>query len=277
MIEEAVRGPSGEDVAAFKARQRAVWADGDYPTMAEDIAEAGRRLVDRLAVAPGERLLDAGCGSGTAARYAARAGAEVTGLDLTPELLDAGRRRAEQEGLRIEWREGDVEALPWPDAAFDVVISCFACMFAPRQEIAAAELARVLRPGGRLGICAWTPDGGIGGFFKTMAAYLPAPPWARPPLLWGTPDHVTELFAGSGLELSFERAAIEFSDPSIDESLDVYATKFGPMLLARRALEPDRWEALQQDLREYFAAINEATDGTLRYRGEYLVTLARRP
>lgn len=277
MIDEAQRLPTHEDVATFKQRQRSMWAAGDYPSMAEDIAAAGERLVDRLEVAPGERLLDAGCGSGTAARYAAGKGAQVTALDLTPELLAAGRRRAEREGLRIDWREGDVEALPWPDASFDVVISCFACMFAPRHEVAAAELARVLRPGGRLGICAWTPAGAIGGFFKTVAAHVPPPPWARPPLLWGTPEHVSALFAGTGLELTFDRDAITFADPSVDAGVDEFKTKFGPILLARQALEPEgRWEALEGDIRDYLAGRNEATDGSLRYAGEYLVTVGRR-
>lgn len=277
MIEAAERLPTQEDVRAFKERQRTVWAAGDYPSMAEDIAFAGERLVERLEVTRGDRLLDAGCGSGTASRHAARTGAKVTGLDLTPQLLEAGRRRAGQEDLQVEWVEGDIEALSFPDANFDAVISCFACMFAPRHEVAAAELARVLRPGGRLGICAWTPDGTIGGFFKTVARHLPPPPWARPPLLWGTPEHVTDLFAGSGLEISFAHEAIQFEFPSLDACIEEFKTKFGPILIARRALEPEgRWEALERDLRAYFAERNEAIDGTLRYPGEYLVTVARR-
>lgn len=278
MIEETQRIPTDEDVVAFKSRQRSAWAAGDYPSMAEHIASAGERLVDRLGVAAGDRLLDAGCGSGTAARYAANKGAQVTALDLTPELLEAGRQRAQQEGLRIDWREGDVEGLPWPDGSFDVVISCFACMFAPRHEVAAAELARVLRPGGRLGVCAWSPEGTIGGFFRTVAEHLPPPPWARSPLLWGTPEHVAGLFAGSGLEVSFAHDAIQFEDPSLDAGMEDFKTKFGPILMARQALEPEgRWEALERDLRAYFADHNEAADGTLRYPGEYLVTIARRP
>jgi SAM-dependent methyltransferase len=237
----------------MKQGARAMWAAGDYPAIAQrQLWPVGERVVRRAAVAPGEDVLDVACGTGNAALRAAQAGGRVTGVDLTPELFEAGRVLAAEAGVEIEFVEGDAEALPVPDGAFDVVVSVMGCMFAPRHRVTAAELARALRPGGRLCVTAWTPDGEIGKLFRVMGAYMPpAPPFAEPPGLWGTEDHVRDLFAGTGVELGFAYETVAFDDlGTIDEEIAYTAAKFGPMIMARRLLEPQgRWEALLGDLR----------------------------
>src|SRR5262245_60367980 len=178
--------PSQPALDELKRRHRAVWAAGDYASVATHIADVGRRIVRHAKVRPGERVLDVACGAGNASIPAAKLGAEVTGCDLTPEMLDAARQAAAAAGVELDWRVADAEDLPMGDASYDVVLSTFGCMFAPRHEVAARELGRVLRPGGRVGLCNWTPDGSVGGFFEVVGAHLPAPPsYAAPPPLWG--------------------------------------------------------------------------------------------
>jgi len=256
----------------MKRATRATWAAGDYDAVAlRQLWPVGERVVRLAGVAPGEDVLDVACGTGNAAIRAAQAGADVVGVDLTPELFEAGRRHAAEAGVRVEWVEGDAEALPAEDESFDVVLSVFGCMFAPRHRLAAGEIARVLRPGGRLCIAAWTPEGAVGEMFRTLGGHLPPPPpFAEPPLLWGTEDHVRELFEESGVEVEFARETVDFAEfASIDEELEFSATKFGPMLMARRLLEPQgRWQALLDDFRRLI----ETSSGP----AEYLVTSGRR-
>ena len=201
--------PAG--LAEMKQFTRGTWAAGDFAEVARRGLWGGASEVRRVGIGKNERVLDVACGTGNAAIRAALAGGQVVGLDLTPELFETGRRLAAEAGVSVEWVEGDAEAIPYADNSFDVVLSTFGCMFAPRHQVAAAELARVLRPGGRLGLCNWTPEGSQGHFFRALGAYLPTPPdFAQPPLLWGREDHVRELFAGSGVQLEFERdTAIE--------------------------------------------------------------------
>jgi 2-polyprenyl-6-hydroxyphenyl methylase/3-demethylubiquinone-9 3-methyltransferase len=190
----------------FKQRQRAMWAAGDYPTLSEQIADVGELLTERAGVKAGMQVLDVACGSGNATLPAARRGAEVTGLDLVPELLAAGRAKAAAEGLEITWVEGDAESLTFADASFERVFSTFGHMFAPRHRETADEMARVCREGGLIGICCWTPEGVTGDIFRAAGAYMPPPPdYASPPLLWGTEDHVREMFGSVGKEFEFER------------------------------------------------------------------------
>jgi ubiquinone/menaquinone biosynthesis C-methylase UbiE len=255
----------------IKQGARATWAAGDYPAIASrTLWPVGERVVRRIGVAPGERVIDVACGSGNAAIRAAQAGADVLGVDLAPELFEAGRRLAGEAGVEVEWLEGDAEDLPVGDGRFDVVLSVFGCMFAPRHGRTAAELARVLAPGGRLCLTAWTPEGFMGRFFRTLGGYLPAPPpVAEPPLLWGTEAHVRELFAGTGVELEFARETL---DPArfdtVEEEIEFSVTRFGPMIMARRMLEPQgRWDALLADLRGLLEQAEPA---------EYLVTTGHR-
>src|SRR5215468_9651396 len=181
-------GPAAD--AAVKAKHRAMWASGDYAALAADlIADLGSALVDACGVRPGMRVLDVAAGAGNAALVAADPDADVAS-DLTPELLTAGRAAAAERGVDVTWREADAEALPFADAAFDVVMSCVGVMFAPRHQRAADELVRVCRPGGTIGLLSWTPDGTIGDFFRTFGGYVPPPPGAQPPPLWGDERHV---------------------------------------------------------------------------------------
>lgn len=249
-----------------KQGARAGWAAGDYPAIAQrQLWPVGERIVRRAAVGPADDVLDVGCGTGNAALRAAQAGARVVGVDLTPELLEEGARLAEQLGVEVQWVEGDAEALPMEDASFDVVVSVFGCMFAPRHRVAAAELARVLRPGGRLAVSAWTPDGAMGEFFRTLGGHLPPPPdFVQPPLLWGSEEHVSDLFADTGVEVEFAREFVEFPRMPVDEEIEFATSKFGPLILARRMLEPQgRWPALIDDLRRLLENPRPA---------EYLVT-----
>jgi len=259
------------DLARIKQGARATWAAGDFPAIARlTLWDIGPRIVEAAGVSPGDEVLDVGCGTGNAAIRAAQAGGHVTGVDLTPELFDAGRREAAAAGARLEWVQGDAEELPFTDESFDVVLSTFGCMFAPRHEVAAAEIARVLRPGGRVGITAWTPEGDMGSFFRTVGAYMPPPPpIAQPPVLWGSEAHVRQLFAGSGIELDFRRETVDPPEfDSTDAAIDYLSERFGPMIMAREMLTAaGRWDDLRGELTVLFER-NEPL--------EYLVILGRK-
>src|SRR5262249_28104880 len=197
--------PVMTQLAAIKQGARATWAAGDYPAIArKQLWEMGPRVVAAARIRPGEDVLDVACGTGNVAIRAAQAGANVTGLDLTPALFDEGRALAADAQVTVDWVRGDAEDLPFPEASFDVVASSFGCMFAPRHQVTADELARVLRPGGRLVVTGWAPDGAMGTFFRTVGPYLPPPPpLAEPPILWGDEDHLRGLVAASGIEVRF--------------------------------------------------------------------------
>jgi SAM-dependent methyltransferase len=265
-----------DPVAEAKQAARAIWAAGDFDTVYRlTVAPVGERVVRHVGVREGERVLDVACGSGNAALPAAEAGAAVVGLDLVPSLLAAGRAHAAERGVEIEWIEGDAEELPFEDGSFDVVVSTFGVMFAPRHAVAAGEIARVLRPGGRIGLCNWTTDGSIGEFFQTVTKHVGAPPPPEPPVLWGSEDHVRELFAPLGLELELRHETVEMRFPSPEEAVELFSTKFGPVVMAKAALEPQgRWEPLRDDLLEMYRR-HQADDGVL-FPAEYLVTLGRK-
>lgn len=266
-----MNAPALAELAAIKQGARATWAAGDYPAIARrQLWEVGPRIVRAAGIRAGDDVLDVACGTGNAALRAAQAGGRVTGVDLTPELFDTARRLAAEAGVQVEWVHGDAEELPFDDESFDVVLSTFGCMFAPRHAVTARELARVLRPGGRLAVTAWTPDGGIGRSFRTVGAYLPPPPAsAQPPLLWGTEEHVTALFEGSGLELRFERGRVEPQPfDSAEAEIEYMSTTFGPMIMARQVTEASgRWPELRAELMELYDREDPL---------EYLLTLATR-
>jgi SAM-dependent methyltransferase len=267
------------DVDQFKQGQRRMWSSGDYPEIATRIESAAEALVGRGDVRPGQDVLDVATGSGNAALVAARAGANVTGLDLTPELFEAARRRAVEAGVEIEWIEGDAEALPFPDDSFDRVFSVFGTMFAPRHEQAASEMVRVCRPGGAVGVCAWTPAGVNGAMFKTVAQHIPPPEGAKPPSLWGSEDYVRDsLFGPSGAEIQFEHGAVPFVADSVEEWLDYNERVLGPWVMAKAALEREgKWEPLRADLAAIYERANQATDGTMRVDADYLIAIATLP
>jgi SAM-dependent methyltransferase len=263
-------------VEATEAQQRAraTWSAGDFDAIAQRIWAVGDDIVDRVGIKQGERVLDVACGTGNAAIPAAAAGAETTGVDITPDLLEDARRNAAAARVEVEWVEGDAQEMPFADGSFDVVVSTFGCMFAPDHRRAAGEIARVLAPGGRFGVAAWRPEGNIGNFFATISKYAPPPPEGfQPPQQWGLRDHVTEIFAGTGVDLRFEDSAVHWRFESVEETVEEYSTKFGPIVLLGERLKADgRWEDLLRDLAAMWEEISEPEDGGITFDGEYLIT-----
>jgi SAM-dependent methyltransferase len=258
---------------ALKQRHRSMWAQGDYAAVATEVISAlGPRVVEAAGITAGQRVLDIAAGSGNVALPAARTGAQVVASDLTPELLAIGRSAAEAEGVELEWRVADVEALPFDDNSFDVVVSCVGVMFAPHHQAAADELVRVLRPGGRFAILSWTPSGFIGQLFATMKPYVaPAPAGVQPPPLWGSPGHVGSLFGERVASLTFTTSELTVDRfASGPEFRDFFKTRYGPTVVAYRGLtgEPARVTELDQRLAEL--GDRALTDGVMRW--EYLLT-----
>lgn len=265
--------------AELKARHRAMWVLGDYPAVASEIVgELGPKLVAAVGVQPGERVLDVAAGSGNAALPAARAGGRVTASDLTPELLAEGRRLASAEGLDLAWEQADAEDLPYADGAFDVTTSCIGVMFAPHHQAAADELVRVTRPGGRIGLAAWTPTGFIGQMFATMKPYAPPPPpGSSPAPLWGSEAHVRMLLGDRVADLSASTRQLRvrhFATPAAFR--DYFKSNYGPTIAVYRSLasQPERAAALDRDLEELARRADIGTDSTIM-DWEYLVVTAR--
>src|SRR5215217_1749088 len=266
--------------AELKARHRKMWASGDYPSMVETfLTPLGPRLAEACRVGPGTRVLDVAAGTGNAAIAAAQAGADVTASDLTPELLDVGRARAAAAGLELEWVDADAERLPFEDESFDVVISAIGVMFAPHHQLAADELVRVCRPGGTIGLLSWTPEGMIGGLFRTIGPFAPPPPpGAQPPPLWGGEAHVRELL-GDRVELtSVERDVL---DVTAFERLHDYAQHFkdryGPTIAAQNnARNNGREDELVAALDAFCDEWNVGTEERARFEMEYLLTVGTR-
>jgi SAM-dependent methyltransferase len=238
---------------ALKARHRAMWAFGDYPAVATDLVSSlGPILVGACQVRPGDRVLDVAAGTGNAAIPAAEAGASVVASDLTPELLETGRREAERRGTTLEWRQADAEDLPFADDEFDTVMSCLGVMFTPFHQASAGELVRVCRPGGTIGLLNWTPEGFIGQMFATMKPYAPPPPpGAQPPPLWGREDHVRELLGDQVTGVQARRQTVRvdrFSRP--EDFRDYFKANYGPTIAAYRGIadDPRRTAALDAEL-----------------------------
>lgn len=259
----------------LKEGQQAVWSAGDWPKFAPIIQEVADSAVETLGVEADQDFLDVATGSGNAAIAAARRGARTTGLDLVPELVDAARARAAGEGLEIEFVVGNAEELPFEDASFDRVSSIFGVMFAPRHQQGADELVRVARPGAAIAIAAWTPEGMNGQMFKAIGEHMPPPPEGfEPPALWGTEEHVRELFSAPGLRVSCEKRMAEFAWDTVEEWMEHCERTLGPVVMAKAALEPQgKWEAVRTDLLTLDERFNEADDGTMRCRAEYQLTV----
>lgn len=247
------------ELTAAQQQARKLWSSGDYPNAMLIIASVGRRVVETAGVGEGDVVLDVACGSGNATIPAAKTGAKTTGLDITPELLEAGKKAADEAEVEIEWVVGDAQDLPFDDASFEVVTSVFGCMFAPDHRKTAEELARVLKPGGRMAVAAWIPEGNFGAMFRTIASHLPPPPEGfQPPPLWGNEDHVREIFEGTGIDLDLEPTAIEFTADSPEAYLEEMERDLPPMVMARANLESDKWNALHSDLLRLYAEMNES-------------------
>ncbi|HEX5608924.1 MAG TPA: class I SAM-dependent methyltransferase [Solirubrobacterales bacterium] len=277
-VDISTAGPSG--LADLKQAHRGTWASGSYAAVAERlILEPPRRLIEKIGIEPGQEVLDIATGTGNAAIPAAIDGARVTGLDLTPELLDHARERAAAAGVDVEWVVGDAEDLPFGDGCFDRVISTFGVQFAPRHEVVAREMLRVTRPGGVIGLVNWTPQGLLGQVLKTVGKCLPKPPeYASPPPLWGDEDHVRALL-GSETELELERKTVSFADfYSADDWVTFMEVAYGPMLKAREKLTPEgRWLELREELVAVVSSFDQGRDGRFHLEAEYLLALGRVP
>jgi SAM-dependent methyltransferase len=249
---------------------KTMWGSGNFVAVAERILEAGELVVDRAGVEPGNDVLDVACGTGNATIPAARAGARVTGLDFAPALLEIAREQAADAMVEIDFVEGDAQELPFDDASFDAVVSTFGHMFAPDHARTAAEMKRVLRPGGAIAVACWTPEGSIGRMFRTIAELVPPPPGGQPPLLWGSEEHVRELWG----DAEFERHEIVWTDESPESYARFMLDSFGPLLNARELLA-ERADELDAAYTEYLRRENQADDGTLRFAGEYLLAVVR--
>jgi ubiquinone/menaquinone biosynthesis C-methylase UbiE len=265
------------DLTELKQKHRAIWASGDYDRVARGILAVADHVVRSGRIRAGERVLDIACGTGNTALAARARGAEVTGLDLTPELLATAEKRAAEEGYPdIVWKNGDAEALPFPDASFDVVVSSCGLMFAPDQQKVADEVARVTRPGGRIAIQAWTGDGGIGRMFKVAAAYSAPPSGVPSPFIWGDENEVKRLFGSSFRDYRFERYDCpEFADTP-EEIADLFLDRYGPTHRLHRTLPPEKAAAFRTDLIALFRGYIAPVDGKVRWGREYIITLAER-
>ena len=264
--------------AEIKARQRKTWASGNWDEFSNTIRGVGDNLLDHAGLEEGMEVLDVGTGTGgTLAIPAALRGGKVIGSDLTPEHFDDARRRAEEAGVEIEWVEADAEDLPFDDASFDRVFSTFGHMFAPRHAIAAAEIARVCRPGGMVAFTTWPADSRVAEMFGTVAKHMPAPPPGfQPPILWGVEDNVREYLRPVGLEPEFSRGRAVIEMGSSEDAVQRWEDNFGPVVVAKAALGDD-WPALRSDLGDLFERSNEADDGTFRVTFEYMITVAPKP
>jgi SAM-dependent methyltransferase len=265
------------EITQLKVAHRATWAAGDYTAIADAyVGPVARTALAAARVQPGEEVLDVAAGSGNASIPAAQAGAQVTALDLVPELLQIGRVRAEAAGVAVRWVEGDAEALPLPDDRYDAVLSVVGVQFTPRHAASAAELVRVTRPGGRFVLANWTPAGFIGQVFKTMAPYMPKPPaGAGAPPLWGDVAHVRSLFAGHDVDLAFETHTTDFTHDSPAAFVEFMADNYGPVLKARERLARDgRWSSLRADLIALCERANVDRQG-FRAPSEYLLIVGR--
>ncbi|MDD7969154.1 class I SAM-dependent methyltransferase [Actinomycetospora lemnae] len=265
--------------AALKARHRTMWGLGDYPDVAARlIAELGPVLVAATGIRPGDRVLDVAAGTGNVAVPAALAGADVIASDLTPELFPAGRAAAERQGVTLQWQEGDAEALPYPDDAFDVVTSCVGVMFAPHHQQAADELVRVCRPGGRIGLISWTPEGFVGDLFKTMKPFAPPPPpGAQPPPLWGDEAHVRALLGDRVTDVETERRTVTIAAFDTPDGFRSYWKEtYGPTIVAYRNNAEDAARTAELDREIAAVAERHARDGQgLVMDWEYLLLTAR--
>jgi SAM-dependent methyltransferase len=272
--------PPAQDDAALKAKHRAMWASGDYPAMVETfLLPLGPRLVAACGIGAGQRVLDVAAGTGNASLPAAQTGATVTASDLTPELLDAGRRRAEAQGVGLDWATADAEDLPFEDASFDVVMSSIGAMFAPHHATVAAELTRVLRPGGTLGLLSWTPEGMIGALFRTIGPFAPPPPaGAQPPPLWGSEAHLRELLDDRVSLGAVERGVLEVTAfPHPRDYGDHFRASYGPTIAARANAERNgRAEEFDAALDTFCEEWNRGTPDAARFEMEYLLAVGTR-
>jgi SAM-dependent methyltransferase len=265
------------EMETLKGKLRATWIAGDFGEIARSIETGAAEFVSRLDVGPGVRILDVACGTGNLALPAAHARADVAGIDIAPNLIEQATARAAAEGVKAVFEVGDAEALPYDDASFDIVMTMFGAMFAPRPDVTAAELKRVCRPGGLIAMANWTPDAFTGQMFRAGAKHVPPPPGMPSPLMWGTEDAVRERFADGISDLQMTRRKITFTYPfGPTDVVEHFRKYFGPTQKAFESLDADGQAALRADLEELWTANNKATDGTTAVESEYLEVRAVR-
>jgi SAM-dependent methyltransferase len=262
--------PAAPDLGALKTKQRAAWSSGDYAIVGSTLQIVGEALCETLDLKAGSKVLDVAAGNGMASLAAARRWCEVISTDYVPDLLERGKARAAADGWNIKFMEADAEELPFQADQFDVVLSTFGVMFTPNQDKAAAELLRVCKPKGKIGLANWTPDGFIGQVFKTLGKYLPPPAGIRSPAMWGTRIRLSEMFDAGASSVTAQSRIFNFRYRSADHFLDVFRTYYGPVLKAFAALSPAKQEELQDDLHALIVRMNRSGDRTMVVSSEYL-------
>jgi ubiquinone/menaquinone biosynthesis C-methylase UbiE len=273
---QVVPAPTLPDLSAVKTRQQGAWSSGDYATVGTTLQIVGETLCEALDLRAGQKVLDVAAGNGNVTLAAARRWCEVVSTDYVPALLERGRERAAAERLAIEFREADAEALPFADASFDAVVSTFGVMFTADQDKAAAELVRVCKLGGKIGLANWTPDGFIGQLFKTIGKYMPPPAGVKSPALWGTGARITEFFGAQASSIQLEQRDFVFRYRSAQHWLDVFKSYYGPLLKTFGALDPETRTALTDDLFELIKRFNRSGDKTMVVPSEYLEVVVTR-
>jgi ubiquinone/menaquinone biosynthesis C-methylase UbiE len=267
---QAGSSASQPDLAALKTRQKAAWSSGDYAVVGTTLQIVGEELCEALDLRSGQKVLDVAAGNGNVSLAAARRWCDVTATDYVPTLLERARERAGAERLDIEFREADAEALPFADGSFDAVVSTFGVMFTADHERAAAEMARVCRRGGKIGMANWTPEGFIGQLFKTISAHVAPPPGAKSPALWGTRARIGELFEAQASSISAAQRHFMFRYRSPEHWVQVFRGWYGPVLKAFAALDPAAQAALHDDLIALIGRFNRSGDASMVVPGEYL-------
>jgi SAM-dependent methyltransferase len=274
-MSEVLSAPS-PDLVAIKGRQRTAWSAGDYAVVGTTLQIVGENLCEALDLRAGQKVLDVAAGNGNATLAAARRFCEVTSTDYVPALLESGRARAEAEDQEIVFKEADAENLPFPDASFDAVISTFGVMFTADQDKAAAELLRVCKPGGRIGLANWTPESFVGQMFRTIAKYIPSAPGLKPPALWGTRSRLEDLFGTSARTIGSKSRFFNFRYRSPEHFVEVFRSYYGPMNKTYAALDAAKQAALTSDLLALIALGNASGDATLVLPSAYLEVVIER-
>ncbi|HEX2339727.1 MAG TPA: class I SAM-dependent methyltransferase [Vicinamibacterales bacterium] len=274
VLSSVEKGVQAVSLSAVKTRQQATWASGDFAVIGTTLQIVGELVCEAVDLRAGERVLDVAAGNGNATLAAARRFASVTSTDYVPALLARGQRRAEAEGLDVTFAVADAEALPYPDASFDAVLSTFGVMFAPDHEQSARELVRVCRPGGRIGLASWTPQGFLGQMFRVLARHVPPIPGVPSPLLWGTDAHLRELFAGTEIDHTVRQFAFRYRSPQ--HFVDVFRTFYGPVHKAFASLDTERQSALEADLITLLSQNDRGGVSGLVVPAEYLETVISR-
>jgi ubiquinone/menaquinone biosynthesis C-methylase UbiE len=264
------------DLKAVKAKQHAAWSSGDYALIGATIQIVGEQLAEAMDLRAGQTVLDIAAGNGNVTLAAARRWCDVTSTDYVESLLARGRKRAEADGLHVDFRVADAERLPFEDGSFDAVVSTFGAMFSPDQDSTASEMLRVCRSGGKIGLANWTPGGFIGQMFKTIGKYLPPPAGVKSPALWGTQEWMEKAFRASATNIVAEPRMFNFRYRSPQHFLDTFRTYYGPMLKAFAALDAAGQKGLARDLLALIGELNTAKDGTMVVPGEYLEVIITR-